>query len=119
MFERLIETSTESFLLASYYHRRGGRNGGCDSQHHGIHCNYYYRYSHIEAECRTKAREQQRQPMVVASAQPAITKEVTIPSVDYNGFLQFKATHQPSFFATVAQSGNDVAFVSTPTSLGP
>jgi transposase InsO family protein len=46
------------------------------------------------------------------------TKDVTIPAADYNDFLQYKAAHQKSSSAAAAQSGNPVAFVSTP-SLGP
>ncbi|GAU43000.1 hypothetical protein TSUD_188740 [Trifolium subterraneum] len=90
----------------------GGR-GGQRSR-----CNYCFHYGHIEADCRTKAREQNRPPRVAAVAQPTITKDITIPAAEYNEFLQFKAAHHPSSSAAVAQSGNPVAFIST-SSLGP
>lgn len=109
---------TESSALAPHYHGRGGRTGRRGGHRQGICCNYCNCYGHIEADCRTKAREQQRQARVAAVAQPDITKGVTISAADYNEFLQFKAAHQPSSIAVVAQSSNPVAFVST-SSLGP
>lgn len=109
----------ESSYLASHYHGRGGRTGEQGEHRHGIRCNYCNRYDYIEVDFRTKAREQQqRQPRVVVVAQPDIIKDVTIPVVDYNDFLHFKAVHQPSSVAAVTQSGNYVTVVST-SSLGP
>jgi hypothetical protein len=108
-------SSTDSSALASHYHGRGGRNGGRGGQRR---CHYCSRWGHIEADCRTKAREQNHPPRVAAVAQPTIAKDITIPATEYNEFLQFKAAHQPSSSAAVAQSGNPVAFLST-SSLGP
>lgn len=90
--------------------RRWSGRGSCNS----VRCNYCNRYDHIEADCRTKAREQQQHPGVVVVAQPTTVGDVTILADDYNEFLQFKAAHQPSS----AQSSNHVAFISTSSSLG-
>lgn len=87
---------TESSTLMSHYHGHGRRDRGCSGQHHGIHCNYCNYYSHIEVECHTNVREQQWQPRVDVVAQSTITKDVVITSIDYNMFLKFKASHQPS-----------------------
>ncbi|MCI57597.1 hypothetical protein A2U01_0078848, partial [Trifolium medium] len=87
--------------LASHYHGRGGRNGGRGGQRN-IRCNYCFRYNHVEADCRTKAREQNRPPRVAAVAQPTITKDITVLADEYKEFLQFKAAHQPSSSAAVA-----------------
>lgn len=90
--------------------RRWSGRGSCNS----VRCNYCNRYGHIEADCHTKAREQQQHPRVVVVAQPTTVGDVTILADDYNEFLQFKAAHQPSS----AQSSNHVAFISTSSSLG-
>lgn len=108
---------TKSSALASHYHGRGERTGGLCGHHHGIHYNHCNRYGRIKVDCRTKARERQRQPQVIVVAQPMIIKGITIPVVDYNDLLQFKVAHQPSSFVVVAQSNNPVIFVST-SSLG-
>lgn len=87
---------TESSAFASHYHGRDGRTGGRGGHCHGILCNYYNRYDHINVGCRTKSREKQRQLQVAIVAQPDINKDVIILVDDYNDFLQFKADHQPS-----------------------
>ncbi|MCI60279.1 hypothetical protein A2U01_0081534, partial [Trifolium medium] len=89
----------DSSALASHYHGRGGRNGGRSDQR--SRCNYCLRYDHIEANCRTMPREQNRPPRVVAASQPTTTKDITISVADYNEFLQFKAANQPSSSAAV------------------
>lgn len=89
-----------------------------DGHHHGIRCSYCNCYGHIGADCRIKAREKRRQPRAAVVVQQDTTKDVIISTINYNDFLQFKASHQPSSFATVAQSSNPVAFVST-SSLDP
>lgn len=48
---------TESSSLTSHNHGRGGRARGRNGHCHGIRCNYCNRYSHIEVDCHTKARE--------------------------------------------------------------
>lgn len=78
---------TNSSTLASHYHGCGRRTRGRGGHRHGICCNYCNRYGRIEANCRTKAREPQRQPQVVVVAQPDINKNVTILVADYNDFL--------------------------------
>lgn len=106
-------------MFVFHYQGCGGRNEGHDGQRHGILCNDCNCYDHIKVECCTKVIEPQRQDRVVVFAQPTITKEVIVPVVDYNEFLQFKAAHQPSSFVIVALSDNLVVFVSTSSSFGP
>lgn len=67
---------------------------------------------------RTKAREQQRQTRVADVCPTNYHQRSYYLATYYNEFLQLKETHQPSSSATVAQSGNPVAFVSTSASLG-
>lgn len=81
--------------------RRWSGRGSCNS----VRCNYCNRYGHIEADCRTKAREQQQHPRVVVVAQPTTVGDVTILADDYNEFLQFKAAHQPSSAASDHMTG--------------
>lgn len=81
---------TKSSALDSHYHVRGVRTGGRGGHRHDIHCNYCNLYGHIEVDCRTKAREQQRKPQVTVVSQLDITKNIVIPAADYNDFLQFK-----------------------------
>jgi len=65
----------------------------------GIFCNCCKDYNHIGDECRAKRREQQKQqPMVSIITHPTITRDVTIPTNDYNEFLHFKATITIIFF---------------------
>lgn len=113
-------TPADSSAFVSHSSNCGGRNGGRGGNHRGSRCNYCNRYGHIEAECRTKARQQSKVANVAHVASSGTDDEVTISAAEYNSFLQFKATQPPtSPAAAVAQSGNPVAFVSQSSSLGP
>ena len=112
-------TSTgDSSAFISHSSHRGGRSGGRGGRGRGsLRCHYCNRYGHIEAECRTKAREQSRPVHMAQVTAPA--SDVTISAAEYTEFLKLRATHDPTSPAiAVAQSGNPVAFVSQ-SSLGP